>query len=94
MDWKDTTSYSRNETERVPTTWSAECGRFRLVITRSHIHYKGRWIFHLHPGVLDCHDLLLKGDVPPMDAMTKAKQVAAGVLQEALTVLDTPVKEK
>ena len=34
--WKNTTSYSRGDKERVPRSWSVELGRFRLSVHRYH----------------------------------------------------------
>lgn len=85
MNWKDTTSYSRGETDRQPTVWSATAGRFRIVITKGHIYYKGEWVMHLHPGVLDCYELHLSGDSHESVAMEKAQKIAEGVFRDALT---------
>lgn len=49
MEWKDTTSYSRSDVERKPTTFSAQCGPMRLVVTSGHIRYPGRWVAHGFP---------------------------------------------
>lgn len=49
MEWKDTTSYSRGDTERKPTTFSAQCGPIRLVVTNGHIYSPGVWISHAYP---------------------------------------------
>lgn len=49
MKWKDVTSYSRGHTDRVPTTFAAQCGPMRLVVTSGHIHYPGKWVAHAFP---------------------------------------------
>ena len=49
MEWKDITSYSRGQVDRTPTTFSAQCGPMRLVVTSGHIHYPGRWVAHCFP---------------------------------------------
>jgi len=49
MEWKDATSYSRGQVDRTPTTFSAQCGPLRLVVTSSHIHYPGKWVAHGFP---------------------------------------------
>ena len=36
MNWKDETSYSQSEKERIPRTWSVKLADMRLVVTRSH----------------------------------------------------------
>ncbi len=52
MEWKDATSYSRDERgkdQRVPATYEAKAGPIRLCITCSHIYYKGQWVGHAFP---------------------------------------------
>ena len=49
MEWKDTTNYSRGQVVRTPTTFSAQCGPMRLVVTSGHIHYPGKWVAHGFP---------------------------------------------
>ena len=49
MKWMDTTTYSRGQTTRVPTAFSAVCGPVRMVVTCGHINYPGQWIGHTLP---------------------------------------------
>lgn len=35
-EWKDITSYSRDESEKVPRSWEMRIGSIRLVVTRIH----------------------------------------------------------
>jgi hypothetical protein len=49
MEWKDTTSYSYGKVDRTPTTFSAQCGPMRLVVTSGHIHCPGKWVAHAFP---------------------------------------------
>jgi hypothetical protein len=48
-DWKDITSYSRGDKERIPTIFSLNAGNFRIVIMNSHIYYKGLWVLDAAP---------------------------------------------
>lgn len=48
MEWKDTTSYSRGDLERVPRTWELRTQRIVVVVTR-HIDYPGKWLLRSHP---------------------------------------------
>lgn len=49
MNWKDATSYSRDDKERLPTTFAATSGPLKLVVTSGHIYYPGRWVGHCQP---------------------------------------------
>jgi len=46
IEWKDTTNYSRDDKERIPTAFAATLGDLRIVVTSGHIYYRGQWIMH------------------------------------------------
>lgn len=46
--WKDCTSYSRGDKDRIPTAFEATVGEMRISIVCSHVWYKGEWIFNCH----------------------------------------------
>lgn len=47
--WKDVSSYSRSEKERVPNAWSLTKAGLRVSVHR-HIHYKnGEWLLTCEP---------------------------------------------
>lgn len=49
MEWKDSTGYARGDKERIPTTFSAQAGPIRLVVTLGHLYYPDRWVGHAYP---------------------------------------------
>lgn len=51
--WKDCTSYSRNDKDKIPTAFETRVGELRISIVCNHVWYKGEWIF-------SCHELGLK----------------------------------
>ena len=56
MEWKDTTSYSKGDKDRIPSSWSANIGKLRIVVVSNHIHYPGRWVLHCSP-FFNTHEL-------------------------------------
>lgn len=48
MPWKDTTSYSRDDKERIPTCFSKTPGPTigMITVTSGHIYYPGKWVMH------------------------------------------------
>ncbi len=46
VQWKDSTSYSRDEKEKIPTSFSCSIGDNNITITCGHIHYRPEWVFH------------------------------------------------
>ena len=46
FEWTDSTSYSRNAPEQIPTMFNAQIGELKITITNGHVHYRGEFIFH------------------------------------------------
>lgn len=42
-EWKDVTSYSRDDRDRIPTSYAKSIGGLRLTITCGHIDDRGNW---------------------------------------------------
>lgn len=72
MDWKDTTSYSRGDTVRKPTTWSCDVGSLEVTVTCGHIHYRPNWVMHCHKLGVDTKPLGLAEEIGPEEAQRKA----------------------
>ena len=53
MNWKDCTTYSRNDKERKPTTFEISHGGLRICVTNGHIHYRGQWVMHCYALGID-----------------------------------------
>ena len=48
-EWKDVSSYSRGDKERIPSAWLLKAGYVRIVVHR-HIHYpKDQWLLSCEP---------------------------------------------
>ena len=45
-DWKDSTSYSRDAKEKIPTSFSTNIGGNDITITCGHIYHRSEWVFH------------------------------------------------
>jgi hypothetical protein len=44
--WKDVTSYSQNDTHRIPASWELKVGSLSIIVTR-YIHYNpDDWLLH------------------------------------------------
>lgn len=41
--WKDATSYSKNDSERIPRVWETMAGASKITVHR-HIFYKDTWL--------------------------------------------------
>ncbi len=71
--WEDITSYSRDDRERIPSTWELRLTReVRIVVTRGHIYDRENWVMHCAPW-FDTHSLKLPSTVDNRDeAMARA----------------------
>ena len=82
MEWKDSSSYSKGDKERIPSVWNYRVGDIRIVVHR-YIHYpKDQWL-------LSCSPFYDKYELPQID-INKAKEAALNLvvvkLQEALAM--------
>ena len=75
-EWKDATSYSRNDRERVPRTFDVTAGPVRLVVTCGHIACPGEWVMHGYGLNIDTEPLGLDAAEPAGKAMEEAERVA------------------
>lgn len=61
--WKDSTSYSRSQKERIPTSYRTEVGPLTISVTKGHIYYKGEWYVR-------CSDLGIESVIGSADLIT------------------------
>lgn len=78
--WKDSTSYSRDDKERVQTAWTAESGPVRITVTCGHIHYRPEWVMHCYAVGIDT--LHMKGCTGPEDAQRRAVELVKAKARE------------
>jgi hypothetical protein len=55
--WKDITSYSQSDKERIPTAWIASTQHLKVVVTCGHRDYKPDWVMHCHALGIDTKHL-------------------------------------
>lgn len=60
VEWRDTTSYSKGDSERVPTTYSIVSGDLYITITCGHIYHRPDWVMHCHALHMDTVPLKAK----------------------------------
>ena len=44
--WKDCSTYSRDAKDKIPTSFSADIGECKIIITCNHRDYRPAWVFH------------------------------------------------
>jgi len=87
-EWKDQTSYSRGEKERVPSVWVMQLTReVRISVVRSHIYNPENWVMHCAPW-FDTHSLNLPSTVENRDeAMSRAIALVREKITEAAAAM-------
>ena len=88
MEWKDITSYSRGDTEKIPLWWKAEIKHIRLTVGNYHTYYpdKKTWLMHCKPWY-DTH--ILKAN-----NLEDAKKEALGLVTQILNDVLNQVNNK
>lgn len=76
--WKDITSYSRNDTERIPSVFEAKNGHLSICVLNSHRDYRPEWVMHCVELRIDTRHL------PHAKTADEAKKEALTVVYERL----------
>ena len=83
IEWKDTSSWSRGDVDRTPKSWTAEIGRFRLVVHRHRSYEPDKWLATCYPGVFSEFELASKDvDEAKCQAVAKLQAVCSDVIRE------------
>jgi hypothetical protein len=56
VEWKDITTYSRDDKKRIPEILETKLDNFNIRIHR-HIHYPDTWLLSCHQLAMQCIDL-------------------------------------
>ena len=85
MEWKDTSSYSKSDKERIPTSWCFYAGEIRISVHR-HIYYdEDTWL-------LSCDPFFNKYELPHKD-IEKAKRTALDLVATKLRIVNSILAE-
>lgn len=86
--WKDQTSYSRDDRERIPSVWQLQLTHeLYITVVRKHRHNPGSWVMHCAPW-FDTHSL----DLMPIpenrdEAMARALSKVRTKIEELSTIM-------
>ena len=79
-EWKDTTSYSRDDKERKPRCWTLGEGPLRVVLLNNNRFYPGEYVISCYGLNIEAHQIGLKADVD----LEVAKGLAIRIVQANL----------
>jgi hypothetical protein len=82
-EWKDVTSFSRDDKDRIPSVWTLQLTRHvRISVVRSHVYDKENWVMHCAPW-FDTYSLKLPSTVENRDeAMSRATALVRAKVEE------------
>jgi hypothetical protein len=84
--WKDCTSYARGDKERIPVSFDIRSGDIRIVITKDHIYYRGKWVMHCHALGIDTRPLAI--GITQEQAQQQARKIVENRIAELQADLD------
>lgn len=85
--WEDCTTYSKRDTERIPSAWELRTGWLRISVVNDHIHYPGAWIMHCPEVGIRERFLGDKDKLSIVHAQQKAEQVVKQKLEKMINSL-------
>lgn len=83
--WRDTTTYSRFDKKRTPTTFTAIHGSIKITVTCGHVRYKPDWIMHCFALGIDTKPLGNCNDAQ------EATDMAIGIVKDKIQNLSTEI---
>lgn len=87
--WEDTTSYSRDDKERIPRVWTLRLTRdVRISVIRNHWSKPENWVMHCNPW-FDTHSLGLPSTVENRD---EAMSRAVALVREEIDKIATAIR--
>lgn len=89
MEWKDTTSYSQSDKERIPRSWTIKSKNITVTVHR-HRHYdKDVWLLSCYP-IYDC-DKLKNKDLKL--AQNEALELVKDYIEKQLSEINLMIEE-
>lgn len=79
-NWIDTTSYSRNDKKREPTTWNYRNDFISIYVVRGHRFNPDEWVFHCRELNINTQSLGLSKTVN----IETAQQLALNIIRNKL----------
>lgn len=73
--WVDTTTYSRNDENRVPSCWTYYTGKLRISVLTGHRYHPDKWVLHCPQINADTVVLTAPIDTPVADVQAAALRI-------------------
>lgn len=88
--WVDTTTYSRDDKNRVPSCWTYNTGKLQISVLNNHQSVPGKWVLHCFNIGMDTVILKAQIDTPVAEVQAAAIRIVKRRLSEMLASLVAP----
>ena len=75
MNWKDTSSYSRGQTDRVPHCWTLKIEEISIDVINAHRDDPGAWVMHCYALGIEKRWLKIPRESTPEQAQSAAIKI-------------------
>jgi len=89
MEWKDATTYSRDNKERKQTAWELTLPSLRIWVSKGHKNHPGEFVMHCFALGIESKRLNLKEDANIEDVKEKAIKICKMVANKVVSELNT-----
>ena len=86
MEWKDTTSYSRSDNERIPRSWQIKSGSLIITIHRHRDYDPDIWL-------VSCYELSISQHKLKNKELNQAKNEALLIVKNAIEILRSDINK-
>lgn len=84
MESIDSTTYSRDQKERIPTSWRLKTSALTITIVSGHRFYPGEWVMHCHDVGIDTHPLKMNS---ALFTALQAQEEALGIVKNKIETM-------
>ena len=90
--WNDSTTYSRDDKNRVPSCWDYKTEKLRITIVNKYVGIPDRWVMHCHEIGMNAVVLKAPIETPLAEVQAAAIRIVKRRLSEMLASLVVPEK--
>lgn len=88
--WVDTTTYSRDDENRVPSCWTYNTGKLRISVLKGHRNHPDKWVLHCFNIGMDTVTLNAPIETPVADVQAAALRIVNKRLTAMIESLNPP----
>jgi hypothetical protein len=87
--WKDTTSFSQGDKEKVPNIWTLRTDQLTISLVRNHRMIQGQWVMHCTLLAIDT----LPIGLPSSEPIEVAQEIAITKVRDKLSAMMKSIED-